>query len=438
MAPLHPTSMKPCLLFALAFVCFWTTAVPTVADEGDWPQWRGPNRDGWAAKQPLLSSWPDGGPALKWQAADIGRGYSTTSIADGMVFTMGSDDDGCDVICLSLADGEPVWKTTVSRASSSDDYNHGWGGGPRSSPTVDGDQVFVLTDVGVVAALEKATGALQWKVDLVATYGGKIPTWGYSESVLVDGDRVIVTPGESNFMVGLDRSTGEKIWQSSGVNAPAQYVSPIKATVGGTTFYVTASKPGLFAFDVASGATLFADDATGNNVAVIPTPIISGNQLYHTSDYGAGNTLLDLSSQGQGSVSVESLYHMSDKTMRNHHGGVVLVDGVIYGFTKANGGMWMAQDLQSGETLWEKKIGRNKSGSIAYADGLLYCYNDKDGSLYLVEPSRDGWNERGMLELPRQTKLPRNQGAIWAHPVIAGGTLFIRDQDLLFAYQIGN
>ena len=296
--------------------------------------------------------------------------------------------------------------------------------------------MFVLTDVGVAAALSKADGKLIWSVDLVDVYGGKIPTWGYSESPLVDGDRVIVTPGEANFMVGLDRKDGEKIWASQDVNAPAQYVSPIKATLENKSFYVTASKPGLFAFDVDSGKMLFSDASTGNGVAVIPTPIVSGYDLYHTSDYGAGNTLLKLRGEATAGVVANSVYHLDDKTMRNHHGGVVLVDGVIYGFTKANGGTWMAQDLATGETLWEEKIRRNRSGSIAYADGRLYCYNDEDGTLYLVEPNREGWESTGMLTLPQKTKLARDKGAIWAHPVIADGMLIIRDQDLIFAYDI--
>ncbi|MEM9369373.1 MAG: polyvinylalcohol dehydrogenase, partial [Planctomycetota bacterium] len=145
---------------------------------------------------------------------------------------------------------------------------------------------------------------------------------------------------------------------------------------------------------------------------------------------------LSLSPNGVGGIEADQVYHLDGKTMMNHHGGVVLIDGVIYGFTKANGGAWMAQELDSGDTLWEERLRPNKSGSIAYADGRLYCYNDKDGSLILVQPSRESWQPRGKLTLPRQTDLPRDRGAIWAHPVIANQTLFIRDQDLIFAYDI--
>ena len=157
--------------------------------------------------------------------------------------------------------------------------------------------------------------------------------------------------------------------------------------------------------------------------------------IYHTSAYGAGNVLLKLTS-GNDSIDAEQIYHLDGKTMMNHHGGVVLVDQVIYGFTKANGGTWMAQDLLSGDTLWEEKIRGNKSGSIAYADGRLYCYNDGDGTVLLVEPDRNEFKVMGELTIPKETSIPRDRGAIWAHPVIANQTLFIRDQDLMFAFNI--
>jgi outer membrane protein assembly factor BamB len=405
------------------------------AGDADWPQWRGPQRDGHAAPQELLQTWPEGGPELVWKVEDLGRGYSAVSVVGDRVYTMGSIDGQAMAICLSLEDGSVVWQQALGRAGETGDYNTGWGAGQRSTPTVDGDQVFALTDVGVVAALDRSSGEVQWKVDLVEQYGGKIPTWGYSESPLVDGDRVIVTPGESNFMVGLHRSTGEKLWQSQGVEAPAQYVSVIKGQVGEVPFYVTASKPGLFAFDTRSGEKLFANEATGNGVAVIPTPIVMDDWLYHTSAYGAGNALLELKTE-DGELQPEVVYALNTKTMENHHGGVVLVDGVIYGFTKQSGGCWMAQDLESGEMLWRERGRPNRSGSICYADGRLYCYGDQDGSVQLVEPSREGFKQVGELTLPEETELPRDKGAIWAHPVVANGKLIIRDQDLMYAFDI--
>ena len=170
---------------------------------------------------------------------------------------------------------------------------------------------------------------------------------------------------------------------------------------------------------------------------MIPTPILFGDQIYHTSGYGAGNVLIELEDRGRGNVEADMVYHLTRKTMENHHGGVVLVDKTIFGFSKTNGGVWMAQDLKTGQILWEEKIRPKKSGSICYADGRLYCYSDKDGTVFLIQPSRSGWQQKGMLRIPRETNIPRGKGAIWSHPVVAEQTLIIRDQDLIHSFHIG-
>ena len=421
------------LPLVLAGVCF--AGLPVGAADGDWPQWRGPERDGHAAPQKLLQSWPEGGPKLKWVFRNAGQGYSACSVADGRVYTMGARGDQCFVFCLDAASGEQLWEKAISRASTDKDYTHNWGGGPRSTPTVDGDYLYAISDIGTVACLRTSDGGLVWDVSLVEDFGGAIPAWGYSESVLIDGDRAIATAGGKNFLVGLNKKTGRKVWGSRRIEAEAQYVSVIRHDFGGVALYLTASKPGFFMINAKSGAEFLSSGVTGNNIAVIPTPIVQDNLIYHTSDYGAGNALWKLSG-GDGNVSAEMVYHLQGKSMMNHHGGVVLVDGVIYGFTKANRGQWMAQDLASGETLWSESLGRDTSGSIAYADGRLYCYGDKEGKLYLVEPNREAVKVVGSLVLPEQTEIARKSGAIWAHPVIANQMLIIRDQDLVFAFDI--
>ncbi|MAI71205.1 MAG: polyvinylalcohol dehydrogenase [Rhodopirellula sp.] len=428
--------MKPILLVLLLPLYGQYNLPATFAGEADWPQWRGPTRNGHSPAKKLLKTWPEKGPKIKWTFADAGIGYSTIAIVDDCVYTLGSNDRSCFALCLNLQNGSIKWKTDFSRAGTSEDYNQGWGGGPRSTPTVNQDQVFVLSDIGVLASLDKETGKVQWKTDIVKDHNGRIPTWGYSDSPLVDGNRIVVTPGEENFMLAVDRLTGKEVWKSRGYKEGAQYVSIMKDKVGDTSFYLSASKAGIVAFDTQSGNKLFSDNATSNPTAVIPTPILFQDQIYHTSAYRAGNTLINLVEEGQGSVAVQTAYHLTGKTMENQHGGIVLVNGTIFGFSKANGGVWMAQDLETGETLWEEKIRPNKSGSICYADKRLYCYNDKDGTVFLVEPSRSGWQQKGMLTLPKQTELPREKGAIWAHPVVANQTLIIRDQDLIYAYDL--
>ena len=419
---------------ATLFACLLLADV-SFAQHADWPQWRGPNRDGKAAEQKLLQQWTGDGPQQLWEFSNAGAGFSAVSVVDGKLFTLGKRDGGCVAMCIDVNTGKQIWQRKFAGPGKDDDYNHGWGGGPRSTPTVDGDQVFVLSDLGILAALSKDSGDIQWSIDLVKDHGGSVPRWGCSESPLVDGDRVMITPGGENFMIGVDRQSGKKTWTSDGVNAGAQYVSIMRGKVGDSSFYVTASKEGLVAFDTKTGKKLFDDDATANHMAVIPTPILSGDSLFHSSAYGAGNTLLKLSQQGNG-IQAKSVYALQGKTMENHHGGFVLVDGVIYGFTKANGGNWIAQELSTGKTLWEEKIRPNRSGAISYADGRLYCYNDSDGTVILLEPSRRGFQSKGTLTLPKQTKIPRGKGKIWAHPVIADQKLIIRDQDLIYAFDI--
>jgi hypothetical protein len=406
------------------------------AQDADWAQWGGPARDGKAAKQSLLSSWPEGGPKLAWSYPTAGLGYSTAAVSDGRLYTMGQVGADTLAICLDANTGKEIWTRKIDRGTEKGDYLTEWGGGPRSTPTIDGDLAYFLTDLGQLAVLNTKDGSPVWGVHFVKDLGGKVPQWGYSESLLVDGDRVLGTPGGENFIVGFNKKTGERVYTSKGFTDGAQYVSIIKTSVGSVPIYITAAKPGLVAFHAETGEFQFKSPTTGNGVAVIPTPVVTGNQVYHSTAYKAGNTLLELSAAGD-KVDSKEIYHFDKESMENHHGGYILDDGTIYGFTNSLRGAWMAQDLKSGAVLWSKKVGNGRSGSIAYADGLLYCYDDADGICYLVKPSKEGWQEQGQVKLPQQTATDRGRGAIWAHPVIANKKLFIRDQEFIYAFDIG-
>jgi outer membrane protein assembly factor BamB len=416
----------------------WSTfaAVSAVAQDADWSQWRGPARDGRAAKQSLLQSWPENGPKLAWSYKAAGLGYSAVAVSNGKLYTMGQRGEETLAICLDPKTGKEIWARKIDRGTVKGDYLTEWGGGPRSTPTVDGDRVYFLTDLGELACLNTKDGSPVWRTNFVKDFGGKIPQWGYSESVLIDGDLVLGTPGGENFIVGLNKKTGERVYTAKGFNEGAQYVSIMKTTIGNTPIYITAAKPGLVGFHAQNGDLQFKSPTTGNGVAVIPTPIIAGNLVYHSTAYKAGNTLIELAANGS-KVDMKELYHFDKESMENHHGGYVLDDGVIYGFTNALRGAWMAQDLKTGAVLWSKKVGNGRSGSIAMADGLLYCYDDADGICYLVQPSKEGWKELGQVKLPEQTATDRGRGAIWAHPVIADKKLIIRDQELVYAFDIG-
>ena len=198
---------------------------------------------------------------------------------------------------------------------------------------------------------------------------------------------------------------------------------------------MTATKPGLIGIHAETGEELFNVPKTGNPTAVIPTPIVSGNRIYHSSGYGAGNVAIDIKVEN-GKLIAETVYAKNKESMENHHGGYVLHEGTIFGFSRAFRGVWMAQDLKTGDVLWSKKVGSGKSGSIGFADGMLYCYDDGDGICYLAKPSKTGWEPAGQVKLPEITAMDRKKGAIWAHPVIADQKLFIRDQEKLFAFDI--
>ena len=429
--PISTFRVRRLLLCSLACL---SVATNILAAEQDWPQWRGPNRDGRAAAQNLLPTWPENGPPLAWQFGQTGFGFSSVAIQGGKLFTQGKIDNRIVAICLDAKTGKEIWQKDYADGNSEGKYSTGWGDGPRSTPTIDGNLVYFLSDLGTLACLNAKGGEIVWSVDFVKDFGGAVPTWGYSESVLIDGDKVIASPGGPNFLVGLDKKTGKKVWESK-KGYEAQYVSIVKADFHGVPTYVTASKPGLVGIHAATGEELFSNPKTGNGTAVIPTPIISGNRIYHSSGYGAGNVALDITKSGDG-LDAKEIYHFNRQSMESHHGGYVLDQGTIYGFSKAMRGVWMAQDLATGDVLWNKKLGSTSSGSIAYADGLLYCYDDSEGVCYLAKATKEGWEELGKVTLPSTTVFDRKRGAIWTHPVIADGKLFIRDHEKLFAFNI--
>jgi outer membrane protein assembly factor BamB len=421
-------------LITLALVLFGYAIPDDVFAQADWPQWRGTQRDGQANAQRLLKSWNAHPPQLAWSVDKAGMGFSSVSVVGDALYTMGKREDKNVVICLGVRDGVERWATPISDAAQGQEYMTGWGSGPRGAPTVDGDRVYALCDLGTVACLDAKTGRLIWSVHLVTDLEGSVPKWGYSESVLVDGDRLVVTPGGKNFMVALNKESGAPIWRSK-FSDGAQYVSVVKHQFYGISVYVSASAKGLVGIDVESGETAFVNAATGNSVAVIPTPLIVGNSIYHTSAYQAGNALVDISLDA-GKLVAKQRYHEAKESMENHHGGVVYHEGTIFGFSKALRGVWMAQDFATGRVLWSKKIGKATSGSIAMADGLLYCYDDQDGVCYLIKPSRTSWESLGQVTLPKMTSFDRGRGAIWTHPIIADHKLFIRDQEQLFAWDL--
>ncbi len=409
-------------------------ALPAAAD--DWPQWRGPSRDGKSAETGLLPEWPEGGPPLAWRAAGLGAGYSSVSIAGGKIFTMGDLEDGQNVLALAEDDGRILWKTRVGEP-------HGERrGGARSTPTASGGSLYLVTTDGDVVCLDTGTGEERWRRSLVKDYEGYLMKamgsyqWRFSESPLVDGDRVIVTPGHIQaLMVALDSGTGEELWRTAGRRLGpvgsdgAGYSSAMVSEAGGTRQYVQLVGRGLIGVEAESGKLLWGYNPVASDIANIPTPIIDRDHVFASSGYGTGAALVKIES-GEEGLEANEVYFLEGETFQNHHGGMILDGGTIYTGSGHNKGLPMALDLAAGEILWgpERNKGRD-SAAIVYAEGRIY-FRYRDGLMILVEANPEAYVEHGSFMIPDV------EAESWSHPAIANGKLYLREQDNLFAYDV--
>lgn len=389
----------------------------------DWPQWRGIHRDGKSPETGLLKTWPEGGPKLLWTTRELGGGYTTPSVADGRVYGMGYLAEKEVVWALDAETGKEVWSTPTAPAN----LKVGYSEGPRCTPTVDGDHLYTLGAGGNLVSLDRNTGKVLWQKELVEDFGGKMMSgWGFSESPLVDGDRLVCTPGGSQgTMLALNKLTGEKLWQTADITDNAAYSSIVSATIAGVSQYVQLTDSHVFGVHPETGEVLWKAPRKGST-AVIPTPVVSDDIVYVTSGYGVGCDAFKVT-RADSKFSAEVLY--SNKEMKNHHGGVVLVGEHLYGYSDAGG--WVCQNFKTGEVAWREKSKLGK-GSISYADGRLYCRHEaEEGTLVLLEASPEGYREHGRFDQPE-----RSNKNSWPHPVISNGRLYIRDQGILLCYDI--
>jgi outer membrane protein assembly factor BamB len=393
-------------------------ALPALAE--DWPQWRGPNRDDVSREKGLLQEWPKEGPKRLWLFSDAGLGYSGFSIVGETLYTMGARGDEEFLIAVNATNGTEKWSIAAGGL-----YKEGHGDGPRGTPTVDGDRVYALSGLGTLVCAKTADGRIVWKAEM-SDFGGRRPGWGYCESVLIDGDKVLCTPGgKKGAVVALDKQTGELIWQSKDFTQGAQYVSLIVAEHNGQRQYIQLTQAELVGLDAENGDVLWSTDWHGRT-AVVSTPIFHDGHVYIASGYGQGCKLVKLEADG----TATDVY--DNKTMVNHHGGVVRVGDHLYGYSDGKG--WVCQDFKSGEMVWnERKSGK---GSLTYADGRLYLLEERSGAVALIEASPEGYQEHGRFTLGPQSAERNPRGAVWTHPVVSGGRLFLRDQELLFCFDV--
>ena len=387
-----------------------------VLNAADWPQWQGPDRDRVSKETGLLKEWPAGGPKVVWTATGLGAGYGSMAVAGPRVFVQGMRGTSSMVIALNRADGKEVWAKALGQPRDNDR-----GPGPRGTPTVDGDRLYVLTENGDLACL-KTDGAVVWQRNILKEFGGSQIQWLISESPLVDGPHVVVTPGGRGAgMVKLDKMTGQTVWTAKELSDTAGYSSIIAADVQGVRTYMTFTASAGVGVRASDGKVMFRYPKAANQVANIATPIYSNNKVFFTSAYGTGGGLLDLTAQN-GEVASKEVYFTQN--MKNHHGGVVLVDGYLYGFSDA---ILTCLEFATGNQMWrDRSVGK---GTVTYADGHLYIQGERN-AFALAEATSSGYREKGRFDIPDKG-LPS-----WAHPVISDGRLYVRNQDTLLAYDI--
>ncbi len=390
-----------------------------VAQTG-WTQFRGPNRDNRSGETGLLSTWSADGPRLLWKANGLGEGYASVSLTDETVYTMGLTGDGEMVHALDLKTGRIKWSKQTGTS-----YRNGQGNGPRGTPTLDGDRLYALGANGDLACLDATSGDMHWKGNILGEFNGSKISWGISESPLVDGKQLICTPGgRGATMVALDKMTGKTLWKAAVPNNPrAGYASPIAVDVGGVRQYVTFTSSGVVSVRSEDGRFLWADNRAANTTANCSSVVFYKDHIFSSSGYNTGCALVELISR-RNETSTKKKYKLSD--MQNHHGGLVVVDGYLYGTSRRD---LMCIDMLSGEIMWsDRSVGK---GSVTYADGHIYLRSER-GPMALVKASPERYEEVARFSPPRD----RAGRSTWSHPVVTQGRLFLRDMDTLLCYDV--
>jgi len=397
-------------ILVLVFLISISTA-PGLAAEAEWPGWRGAHRDGKSPDIGLLKEWPPEGPQLLWKVDGLGSGFSSATVSNGMIYLTG-DVNGELLLFAFDRDGKPKWKTRHDVAWTT---NHP---GSRSTPVVDGNRLYIISGDGLVGCYDAQTGGQKWTRQM-RDWGGSVPKWGYAESVLIDENLAIVTPGGDHCIVALDKVTGQTMWTSSGFQAQAHYSSGIAFTHADTAMIVVGTGDGIRCVDASDGRLLWSNPWCAGNTANCPTPAVADGYVFWANGYGKGGICMQLT---PGSASAREAWTTTE--MNCHHGGYIIHQGYIYG---NHGSGWACLDLTTGDKKWQDKaIGK---GSISFADGMLYLFSESNGAIALASCSPDGLEIRGQFSVP-------GNGPSWAHPVIIGGRMYLRYDENLYCYSV--
>ncbi len=409
----------------------------------DWPQFRGPARDGHSADAGLLKTWPAGGPKLLWTYTDGGVGYSGPAVVGDVLFTCGGKGADEFVFALDLKTSPPkeLWSAKIGPLFTW--QGNSWNAGPNVTPTVADGRVYALGGFGDLVCVDAKSGKEAWRVNFGKDLNGEVnpiggglerPTplgWGNAAAPLVGGDQLVCVPGgKRGLFAGLDKATGKVLWRSAAVTDQAPYSSPVVATIGGVKQYVSATNKGLVGVGTKGEVLWRYARAKAFDDVVISTPVVRDGIVAVSVGFGEGIDAVKVTGSG-GAFTATPLY--ASKEIQNRDGGLVRVGDKLFGHSEQGG--WVCAEFATGKVLWSegKALGR---GTISAANGRLYCVAEKGGAVVLLDPAADEWKEAGRFSLPQASKLRKPQGMVWTHPVIANGRLYLRDQDLLFCYDV--
>lgn len=423
------------LQIVFLLMCCAVSVEPT--DAQDWPSWRGDDNTNHSSETGLFESWGKDGPKLKWIAEGLGSGYATVSVADGKIFTSGNSETAQLVTAYSL-DGKQLWSTAIADQLPKHLYQ-----GSRTTPTFRDGKLYVVSSDGAVSCLNAEDGKKVWSRSFDQWDGKMMSTWGFSESPLVDGDRVICTPGGTKGMVvALDIKTGDEVWacklpdygEEAGIFGKslmdgAGYSSVVISNGGGVKQYVQLVGRGLLGIRASDGKLLWRYKRVANGVANIPTSIVEGDFIFTSTGYNIGAALLKLSGT-DGGVDVEEVYWIDGRKFQNKLGGMTLVDGHIYCGHGNGSGLPVCLEMKTGVIKWGplRAKGRGES-SLIYADEHL-VWRRQDGQVLLVKVNSE------KMDVVNSFKPEFQEGNSWAQPVIAGGVMYLREQDKLMAYEL--
>lgn len=401
-------------------------SLPFAAGAADWPQWRGPQRNGISSEKGLLKEWPPQGPRLLWQVKDIGSGYSTPAVAGSRLYLVSNRGPESEFVqAMRVKDGTRVWSMPLGKVGNPNQvpaYP-----GARSTPTVVGSLLYALGSDGDLVCLETSSGKVRWRKSLRSDFGGRPGIWAYSESPLIDGDVLVCTPGGAqSTLVALNRKTGALIWKAPVPGGDdAAYSSAIVAEAGGVKQYIQFLQKGVVGVDAKSGRFLWRYDRTAQgSPANIPTPVAHNGYVYTASGRGGGG-LIRLKSTG-GAFAAEPVYTAA--RLPNSIGGAVRVGDYLYGTGSAG---LICAEFTTGQVKWQERgVG---AGAVCYADGRLYVHGE-NGQMALVEATPEAYREKGRFTPPNQPERGRSQA--WAYPVVANGRLLVHDAGTLWCWDV--